>query len=81
MNLGQEMRWMINRLVAEDVHWPVVGGILISGFDMAIYKMQVTNPSTYLMVELSQVSLFKNMSELSMVPVIVANLIQLKVSG
>ena len=79
VKLGQEMRWMLNRLVTEGVHWPVVGGILIRGFNMTIYKMQVTNPGTYAMVELSSISLFKTMNELTSVPVIVANMIQLKV--
>lgn len=77
---------MVNRLIAEGVHRPVVGGILISGFNMTIYKtykiLQYASdkPGIYIMVEQSRMALFKTMDELSFVPVIVSDSRQLKVS-
>ncbi|KAI7885019.1 hypothetical protein K492DRAFT_181968 [Lichtheimia hyalospora FSU 10163] len=49
--------------VTEGAHWSVVEGILISGFNMTIYKVYVANTGTYAMVELSSMNLFKTMSE------------------
>ncbi|CDH56918.1 predicted protein [Lichtheimia corymbifera JMRC:FSU:9682] len=40
--------------------------------------MQIANPSTFAMLELMRMTLFKTMNELSLVPIIVSSLIQLK---
>lgn len=73
------MRWMLNKLVQEGVGRPVVGGILISGFHMQTYKMELIDVGVYRMVELSETLFFRNIHELTLIPTIVSNLLQLKV--
>ncbi|KAI8641058.1 hypothetical protein BD408DRAFT_444635 [Parasitella parasitica] len=78
VKLGQEMRWMLNKLVMEGVEKPVVGGILISGFQIQTYKMELIDIGVYRMVELSKTLFFRNIQELTLIPTIVSNLLQLK---
>ncbi|KAI9365691.1 hypothetical protein BD770DRAFT_438926 [Pilaira anomala] len=78
MKLGQEMRWMMNWLVCKGVAKPVVGSILVSGFRILTYKMDLTDNDIYQMVQLGDVSLFKNIKKLTLLPTIVSNLLQLK---
>ncbi|KAI9473770.1 MAG: hypothetical protein EXX96DRAFT_541437 [Benjaminiella poitrasii] len=79
VKVGQEMRWMLNRLVREGVRNPVVGGIVISGFQVQTYKMELIDNGVYRIVELSKTLLFKNIHELILTPNILSNLLQLKV--
>ncbi|KAI9261587.1 hypothetical protein BDA99DRAFT_537972 [Phascolomyces articulosus] len=60
------------------VKQPVIGGVLISGIVMHTYKMELTDVGIYRMTELSQTSTLRNMQELTLVPTIVANLLQLR---
>lgn len=76
---GQEMRWMFNKLVRAGVQNPVVGGILISGYDMHTFKMDMVDDSIYILTELSKILIFRNLNKLTMLPIIIPNLLQLKV--
>ncbi|KAG2202175.1 hypothetical protein INT46_007690, partial [Mucor plumbeus] len=78
VKLGQEMRWMLNKLVREGVGKPVVGGILVTGFQTQTYKMELIDIGVYRMVELSKTLFFRNIHELTLIPTIVSNLLQLK---
>ncbi|RCH77520.1 hypothetical protein CU098_000285, partial [Rhizopus stolonifer] len=49
VKLGQEMRWMLNKLVVKGVKNPVVGSILISGFQMQTNKMDTIDVGVYQM--------------------------------
>ncbi|KAI9494394.1 hypothetical protein BDB00DRAFT_787231 [Zychaea mexicana] len=64
VKIGQEMRWMINKLVREGVNKPMVGGVQISGFKMYTYKMDIISTAAYRLVELgnSQRYLLKNVN-------------------
>lgn len=73
------MRWMLNKLVVKGVKNPVVGSILISGFQMQTNKMDTIDVGVYQMVELSKTLCFRYIYELTLIPVIVSNLLQLKV--
>lgn len=79
VKLGQEMRWALNKLIREGVQNPVVGGVLLCGFDMYTFKIELPYPNKYIMTELSKTLLFRSLAELPMLPTVVANLLQLKV--
>ena len=70
---------MLNKLVREGVGKPVVGGILVTGFQTQTYKMELIDIGVYRMVELSKTLFFRNIHELTLIPTIVSNLLQLKV--
>jgi hypothetical protein len=36
VKIGQEMKWMLNKIIREGVEMPVVGGVLATGFNMYI---------------------------------------------
>ncbi|KAI8140898.1 hypothetical protein BJV82DRAFT_194512 [Fennellomyces sp. T-0311] len=76
--LGLELKWMINTLVRNGIQDPVVGGVLIRGFELSTYKMELSHPGVYRFVELSKTTIFKSIQQMSLVPSIAANLIQLK---
>lgn len=73
------MKWMLNKLVREGVEMLVVGGVLITGFTMYTFKMELIDASIYRMVQLSKTLLFRNLQGLVLLPTIVSNLLQLKV--
>lgn len=79
IKIAQEMKWMLNKLVREGVETPVVGGVLITGFTMYTFKMELIDASIYRMVQLSKTLLFRNFQGLVLLPTIVSNLLQLKV--
>lgn len=58
VKIGQEMRWMYNKLVVEGVQNPVVGDILISGYDMFTFKMDMIDDSVYRLTELSKTLIY-----------------------
>lgn len=62
LKTGQEMRWMFNKLVREGIQNPVVGGILISGYDMHTFKMDMVDDSIYRLTELSKTLIFRNLN-------------------
>ncbi|KAI9273292.1 hypothetical protein EDC94DRAFT_510795, partial [Helicostylum pulchrum] len=80
VKLGQEMRWALNKLIREGIHQnPVVGCVLLCGFDMYTFKIELAYPSRYIMTKLSKTLEFHSLAELPMLPTVVANLLQLKV--
>lgn len=79
VKIAQEMKWMLNKLVREGVEMLVVGGVLITGFTMYTFKMELIDASIYRMVQLSKTLLFRNLQGLVLLPTIVSNLLQLKV--
>jgi hypothetical protein len=81
VKIGKEMAWMVNTLVNKGVPDPVVGGILLDGYKMKIFKMDIKYPKTYRMIELSSVMLFDNLQGISTLPAILANVMQLKVKA
>ncbi|CAO3636373.1 unnamed protein product [Mucor fragilis] len=78
VKIAQEMKWMLNKLVREGVEMLVVGGVLITGFTMYTFKMELIDASIYRMVQLSKTLLFRNLQGLVLLPTIVSNLLQLK---
>ncbi|KAI9270161.1 hypothetical protein EDC94DRAFT_513127, partial [Helicostylum pulchrum] len=63
----------------ERVEMPIDGGVLVTGFKMDTFKMELIDTGVYRMVQLSKTSLFKDFQGLLLLPKIVANLLQLKV--
>lgn len=61
VEIAQEMKWMRRKLVKEGVERPVVGGVLITGFTMYTFKMELIDASIiYKMVQLNQTLLFQS---------------------
>lgn len=73
------MRWVLNKLVMEGIGKPVVGGILISRFQIQTYKMELIDIGVYRMVELGKTLFFRNVHEMTLIPTTVPNLLQFKV--
>lgn len=61
VKIGKEMASMINYLVMEGVNHPVVGVILLEGYKMKTYKMDLQYPKIYRMIELSSMNLCDNL--------------------
>ncbi|CEP12192.1 hypothetical protein [Parasitella parasitica] len=78
VKIGKQMAWMLNMLIRQGVSHPVVGGILLEGFKMTTYKMDLQYPRTYRMIELASHSLFDNLQDISSLPSIISSVIQLK---
>lgn len=78
VKIGQEMKWMLNRLIREGVEKPVVCGILIIGFSMITYKMELVEEGIYQMVQLGKTTLYCDLKGLILIPNIVSLLLQLK---
>ena len=80
VKIGNEMRFMVNRLVKLGVESPVVGGILANKNTLSTYKFEIKGAEVYSMVQLSSIKLFTNTLEFSLIPTITSYLHQLKVS-
>ncbi|KAG1439618.1 hypothetical protein G6F56_012234 [Rhizopus delemar] len=78
VKIRKQMAWMLNMLIRQGVSHPVVGGILLEGFKMTAYKMDLQYPRTYRMIELASHSLFDNLQDISALPSIISSVIQLK---
>ncbi|CAO3610145.1 unnamed protein product [Mucor hiemalis] len=78
VKLGKQMAWMLNMLIRQGVSHPVVGGILLEGFKMTTYKMDLQYPRTYRMIELASHNLFDNLQDISTLPSIISSVIQIK---
>lgn len=76
VKIGQEMKWMLNRLIW--VEKPVVCGVLIIGFTMVTYKMELVEEGIYQMVQLGKTTLYSDLKGLILIPNIVSLLLQLK---
>ncbi|KAI9257183.1 hypothetical protein BDA99DRAFT_515763 [Phascolomyces articulosus] len=78
VKIGNEMRFMVNRLVKLGVESPVVGGILVNKNTLSTYKLEIRGAEVYCMVQLSSIKLFTNVLEFSLIPTITSYLHQLK---
>lgn len=58
---------------------PVVSDILISGYAMHTIKMDMADGGIYRLTEMNKTLIFRSLNELTMLPIIVSNLLQLKV--
>ncbi|CAO3607725.1 unnamed protein product [Mucor hiemalis] len=72
------MKWMLNSIVRKGVEMPVVGGVLVTGFNKYTFKMELIDNAIYRMVQSSKTSLFRDPQCLVLLPNIVSNLLQLK---
>lgn len=81
VKLGHEMKAMLDDLISYGVESPVVGGILLEGCSMSTYKMSLDHPQVYKLIQLSTIAIFNNTQELVLLPPILKNLIQVKVSA
>jgi hypothetical protein len=79
VKIGKEMAWMLNALIREGVEQPVVCGILLRGLNMTTFKMDLSYPQTYRLIELSSINLFESLQGISVLPTILRNIIQVKV--
>jgi hypothetical protein len=54
---GKELQLMLNSLVKDSVKDPVVCGIVLKGYTMHIYKMNLAYSHLYRMIELSSINI------------------------
>lgn len=80
VKLGHQMRSTYNALVRNRVDQPFVCGVRSEGTRLTTYVMDMPSPHLYRMTKLSELSLFENVEQLSVLPNIVMKLTQLKVS-
>ncbi|KAI7848650.1 hypothetical protein BDC45DRAFT_302524 [Circinella umbellata] len=69
---------MLNELIKSGVQDSVVGGILLKGYQMSTYKLYLKHPHIYTLIEISNISSFRNMESMTLLPSILRSLIQLK---
>lgn len=67
---GKELQWMINSLIRRGVHDPVVCGIMLKGYTMNTYKMDLNYSHIFQMIELSSVNIRNNLQGVVSLPVI-----------
>ncbi|KAG2219619.1 hypothetical protein INT45_011344 [Circinella minor] len=65
VKIGKEMKWMINNLIKRGIENPVVCGILLQGFVLTTYKMDLLYPKIYRMIELKSITLPKSLHEVT----------------
>jgi hypothetical protein len=76
---GKQMRCLYNSLVKQGVQNPLVCGILVEGFTMSTFVMDLASPGIYRLINLSHLELFKTIDQLTCLPVALLRLIQVKV--
>ena len=80
VKIGKEMKWMINNLIKRGTENPVVCGILLQGFVLTTYKMNLLYPKIYHMIGVKSVTLPKSLHEVTSLPPALKAMLQIKVS-
>ncbi|KAL9538498.1 hypothetical protein MBANPS3_010889 [Mucor bainieri] len=78
VKLGQQMKIMINRLVAHHIPNPVVGSLLVEGNMCYTYQMELKGKNFYTMLLLDEFPLCTMTAELPLLPTIYQNINKLK---
>ncbi|CAO3654325.1 unnamed protein product [Cunninghamella echinulata] len=79
--LGFEMKTLINNLVSSGVNSPKSFGILVEGYVLRTFIMDIKCPSVYRMVELNRIRIPDSLSSLSLFTNFFGTILQLKVNG
>ncbi|KAG2216543.1 hypothetical protein INT45_006327, partial [Circinella minor] len=79
VKLAKQMRMMYNSLVERHVMDPIVSGVLVQGYEMSTYKMDMAGPNMYRLIKLGSCNIFKSLQEFHSIPIILSHVIQLKV--
>ena len=80
VKLGRMMRTMLNDLILIGIKDPIVGGVLVEGFNLGPFIIKIQYKSVYELVELTRTPAFHNIKTLTLVPLLVADPLSLKVS-
>lgn len=67
---GKEMQWMLNSLIRSGIHDPVVCAIILKGYTMNTYKMDLDYSHIYRMIELSSINICNNLQGAISLPAI-----------
>ncbi|KAI7854485.1 hypothetical protein BDC45DRAFT_535497 [Circinella umbellata] len=76
--MGKEMKWKIDDLIKLGIENPVVCGILVQGFAMTTYKMNLLYPKIYRIIELKSITLPKSLHEVTSLPPALKAMLQIK---
>ncbi|KAI7854488.1 hypothetical protein BDC45DRAFT_535502 [Circinella umbellata] len=68
VKIGKEMKWMINNLIKCGTENPVVWSILLQGFVLTTYKINLLYPKIYYMIGVKSVTLPKSLHEVTSLP-------------
>ncbi|KAF7725667.1 hypothetical protein EC973_009474 [Apophysomyces ossiformis] len=77
VKIGKEMRGMLNDLVKKNTPNPVVCGVLVQGFAISTFVLDLPASKLYRMTKIAEVSMFQSLDQICNLPVIVAKLVQL----
>ncbi|KAI7848402.1 hypothetical protein BDC45DRAFT_574875 [Circinella umbellata] len=65
-------------LVERHVMDPIVSGVLVQGYEISTYKMDMAGPNMYRLMKLGPCNIFKSLQEFHSIPIILSHVIQLK---
>ncbi|KAI9270467.1 hypothetical protein BDA99DRAFT_416573, partial [Phascolomyces articulosus] len=78
VKVGKEMKEMVDRLVKKGISNPITCGILVEGYEMRTYSLQLVADGVYLMIEHGFIELLRYPQSVCGVPGIMEHLMQLK---
>ncbi|ORY99348.1 hypothetical protein BCR43DRAFT_226812 [Syncephalastrum racemosum] len=78
VKIGKELRLMLNRLILLGTPDPVVCGILVEGFNMTTFTMDLPAPQLYRMQMLAQTPIFRRRTDFVCIPALLSRLVQIK---
>ena len=80
VKLGWMMRTMLDDLILMGIKDPPVGGVLVEGLNLRIFIIKIQYKFVYKLIELTSTPIFYNIKALILVPLLVSDLLLLKVS-
>ncbi|KAI9302392.1 hypothetical protein BJ944DRAFT_257157 [Cunninghamella echinulata] len=78
IKLGKQMKILYNQLVDKHIPDPIACGILIKGFNLSTYMLDLKSPNLYRLINISHITLFQSIDEIYKLPMILSRLLQLK---
>jgi hypothetical protein len=78
---GNELQLMTNSPIKDGAKDPVVCGIVLKGYTMHTYKMDLAYSHLYRMIELSSINISNNLQGAVSLPAILRNMLQVKVKA
>lgn len=78
LKLGKQVKLTLNKVVSDGVVRPKVCGVLCESSNLSTYVMDLASPQVYRMINVTKVKLFVNLSQISLLPRLIAHLMRLK---
>ncbi|ORY89231.1 hypothetical protein BCR43DRAFT_500114 [Syncephalastrum racemosum] len=78
VKVGKEMKTALDCLIDLGLENPVVGGVLVKGYEATTFKLQLEAEGVYFMNTLANVHLLRSPMDVTLLPQIVESLLQLR---